>query len=151
MHCSWVSVSEQCWWLNYAWNCRLNPVVSHNLWPSSCQLIKTVRWTILARIYIGCLSCTEHFKTAITFDPVEFHAQFKGQMMNLCWYHSLCEFVDRNTGVMRVFSPKYPHMRVDPHLYGYVGNTAAQDVHKMAGLIWLGKLINWNVTVSWSL
>ena len=29
-----------------------------------------------------------------------------------------------NAGIMRVFWPKYPHMRVNPHLCGYVGNIA---------------------------
>ena len=58
---------------------------------------------------------------------VKLFTSFKGQMMRTCYNLSLCGFVDRNAGVMRVFSPKYPHMRVDPHLCGYKHNTANGD------------------------
>ena len=61
------------------------------------------------------MKCVKHFTS------------FKEQIMRTCYNKSLCEFLDRNAGVMRVFSPKNPHMRVDPHLCGYSDNTALVD------------------------
>ena len=35
----------------------------------------------------------------------------------------------RNAGIMRVFLPKNPHMPVNTHLCGYVGNTAQSLIY----------------------
>ena len=41
------------------------------------------------------------------------------------------DFVD-NEGIMRVYWPKYWNLRVNPHLWGYCGNTAdvSEDIIK---------------------